>query len=77
VLIKEILHRFDYTLINRAQRFHDRTYDLTESTRSQMDDLNRLAKSWPTAEHMAIEKVDIDKFIRSHPFEAKKVSQQS
>jgi hypothetical protein len=29
VVKKEILRRYDYTLINKAQRFHDWAYDLT------------------------------------------------
>ncbi|XP_064195362.1 uncharacterized protein LOC135256967 [Anguilla rostrata] len=79
-LKKEILRRYGYTLIGRAQRFHDWTYDATASPRSQMHDLIRLTKSWLTAEPLTttpLEKVVIDKFLRSLPFEAKKLASQA
>ena len=79
-LKKEILRRYGYTLISRSQRFHDWTYDATASPRSQMHDLIRLAKGWLTAAPLtltATEKVVMDKFLRSLPYEAKKLASQA
>ncbi|KAF1388735.1 hypothetical protein PFLUV_G00065720 [Perca fluviatilis] len=80
VLKKEILRRYGFNLISRAQRFHDWTYDATAPPRAQMHDLIRLTKSWLTAEPLTltpIEKVVIDKFLRALPFEAKKLASQA
>ena len=74
------MRRYGYTLISRAQKCHDWTYDATASPRSQMHDLIRLTKSWLTAEPLtltAMEKVVIDKFMRALPYEAKKIASQA
>lgn len=79
-LKKEILCRYGYTLISRAQRFHHLAYDARTSPRSQMHDLIRLAKTWLTTEPLTltpIEKVIIDTFLRYLLFKAKKLASQA
>ena len=81
MLKADILHRYGVSMITRAQRFHDWTYDVTVTPRAQIHDLLRLANGWLISEPVSltpIERLVMDKFMRSLPYEARKtVCQQS
>ena len=81
MLKADILQRYGVSMITRAQRFHDWTYDVTVTPRAQVHDLLRLANSWLISEPVSltpIERLVMDKFVRSLPYEARKtVCQQS
>jgi len=73
-LKEEILRRYGHTLITRAQRFHDWALTLI-SPRAQMYSLTRIANTWLLSEPHNLSPIDriiMDKFLRTLPFEAKK-----
>ncbi|KAK5901327.1 hypothetical protein CgunFtcFv8_026212 [Champsocephalus gunnari] len=79
VLKREILARYGYSLAARAQRFHDWKYKPELSARAQMYDLGRVTRAWLTCDPgklSVLERIMMDKYIRSLPYETKKMSSQ-
>lgn len=75
-LKREILKRHGFTLITRAQRYHEWVFDPTVTPRAQMHELVRLTNAWLISEPKTltpIERIIMDRFMRSLPYDAKKL----
>ena len=79
-LKSEILQRYGFNLITRAQRWHEWTFDPAASPRAQMHELVRRTNAWLVSEPKSLppmERMIMDRFMRALPYEAKKLACQN
>lgn len=80
-LTTEILKRYDLSPPIQAQRFHEWEFRPSESPRSQMYELMRVAAGWLQPNHLTVtqvvERLVVDRYLRALPYKMKEVASQA